>query len=153
MRGSRHFRRRLNKIEGIQSMIGVPSSGITEAWPKHVSRIEEALSYGNGEYELTDIFDAVRAGQMQMWATDKSVAVTTLVQYPRRRTCLIVLAGGDLDDLRENLPFVEEWAVWHECDAVEVMGRKGWLRALPDYEQCQVHVRKTLPCIPSSEIH
>lgn len=134
-------------------MIGVPSEMVPIVWPEVASMLEDALSYGNGEYELVDIFEAVRSGAMQLWATEKSVAVTTLIQYPRRTTCLIAAAGGDLEDLKEHLPLVEEWAIWQGCDAIEVMGRKGWLRVLPDYHQCQVHLRKALSCTPSSEIH
>ena len=134
-------------------MIGVASEMIPKVWPDYSDMIQEALEYGNGEYEIEDLFEAVCCGAMQLWATPKSVAITTVIKYPRKTTCLIVAAGGDLDDLRKHLPLVEEWAAWLGCDAVEVMGRKGWRRALPDYTQCQIHLRKVLPCIASSEVH
>lgn len=107
-------------------------------------RIADALVYGNGEYELTDILKALLDRDMQLWIDESTAAVTTIIRYPRKTTCLILAAGGDLDVLRRDLPLVEAWAKENGCDAMEVMGRKGWLRALPDYEQAQVHVRKDL---------
>lgn len=134
-------------------VIGVPTVCVPAYWHRVSHLVDDALSYGNGEYWAEDILAACSSGDMQLWATDKSFAVTTLIVYPRRVTCLIALAGGDLDDLRQSLPLVEEWARHQGCDGIEVMGRKGWLKALPDYQQAQVHLRKDLGCIPSSEVH
>lgn len=134
-------------------MIGVPSELVPTYWSRLEGLVEEALEYGNGEYLSEDIYEACRCGAMQLWATDKSVAVTSLIIYPRRQTCLIVLAAGNLEDLRRCLPLVEEWALYQGCDGIEVMGRMGWLKALPDYSQAQVHLRKDLGCTPSSEVH
>lgn len=134
-------------------MIGVPTECVPAYWFRVSDLVERALAYGNGEYKPEDILLACADGAMQLWATDKSVAVTTLIIYPRRQTCLIVLAAGDLEDLRKALPLVEDWALHQGCDGIEVMGRQGWLRALPGYRQAQVHLRKELGCTPSSEVH
>ena len=81
---------------------------------------------------------------MQLWRDGDTIAVTTIIRYPRKTTCLIVLAGGSLETLRRCLPLVEEWARHQGCQAMEVTGRKGWLRELKDYSQSQVRLWKEL---------
>lgn len=134
-------------------MIGIPGDMVDNVWDRAQEWIAQALEYGTGEYETDDILGFIRDGAMQLWMTDKSCAVTTLVCYPRRKVCLVLAGAGDLEDMNAHLWMVEEWAHAMGCNSVVIDGRKGWARALSDYEQTSVTLTKELSCIPSSEIH
>jgi hypothetical protein len=52
------------------------------------------------------------------------------------RVCRIWLAGGDMAELTtEMLPQVEAWAKANGCTRMEIVGRKGWKRVLPEYSE------------------
>jgi hypothetical protein len=50
--------------------------------------------------------------------------------------CRIWLAAGDKKELvGQVLSDIETWAKAHGCSKIELVGRKGWLRVLQDFEQ------------------
>jgi hypothetical protein len=46
--------------------------------------------------------------------------------------------------LREALEEIERWAMSINCVAMEIRGRKGWVRALPEFKQTGVLLEKDL---------
>ena len=67
----------------------------------------------------------------------ESAVVTEVADYPQKRILRYVLAGGVnmsnwLEPIQET---IEEFATNNYCQAVEVAGRKGWLRKLKGYKQ------------------
>ena len=57
--------------------------------------------------------------------------------YPQRRMLRIWLYGGTTDTGRANLEAIMEaadyYAAEHECDGIELVGRKGWEKVLRPY--------------------
>lgn len=93
--------------------------------------IESALPYCHGNYEWDDVVTFCLDGRMQLWPGERSAAVTTISQYPRRKGLTVIFAGGDLEELRAVLaPQIEDWARTIGCDHITVIGRAGWVRAL-----------------------
>lgn len=93
--------------------------------------IESALPYANGCFDLCDIRNAVLAGKMQLWPGRRSAAITEISDYPQKRACTIVFAGGDLAELRDLIqPQVRAHAKSSGCGLFIVHGRAGWSRAL-----------------------
>jgi hypothetical protein len=43
-----------------------------------------------------------------------------------------------MDDIKSALPHIEAWAKTMKCARVSYVGRKGWLRAMPEYTQTSV---------------
>lgn len=104
-------------------------------WAIAAPMLEKALAYQK-EHSIEDVADAIDRGDAQLWCGDKSVLVTEMLKYPRRKVCRIWLASGEKDELvYRMLPDVETWAASRGCAAVEVVGRKGWLRLLDGYTQ------------------
>lgn len=107
-----------------------------------------ALEYAGETHRFRDLLVGVGHGLYQYWPGDISAVLTELVTYPTGRVeCNIFLAGGDLDELvEEMLPEIEAWARRKGCTGITVSGRKGWARVLKDhgYGDPSIVVRKEL---------
>ena len=127
-------------------MIGVQSTDVPRLWPNIRHLVNAALKHGNGEFEESDIFEALIKANMQLWWGDETILITEIVVYPRKKACIGFLAGGNLEQIKKGLPMIELWAKAQGCEDALIYGRPGWKRAMADrgYVQKQVHLRKTL---------
>ena len=121
---------------------GIPSSKIDEVWEECKDYIEMGNDKSRQEMNLEDIYKKLSDADMQLWVIfdpkDKeihSVLTTEIVTYPRKKTCRIVTLGGqNLDDwVEEFLDILEEWAVAHNCMAMETCCRKGFIKKLEKF--------------------
>ena len=116
----------------------------SETWEKAKPLIDKALKYQSG-HDIEDIKQAIEDNMAQLWCGNKSVIVTEIITYPKKKECRIWLASGDMQELtKEMLPDVESWAKGGGCQTVSVVGRKGWLRVLKDYFQPHIVIEKEL---------
>ena len=99
----------------------------------------------------------LHAGDMQLWLvvenlgfrgdeTIKAAVLTDIKPYSSGlRVCTIWLVVGEAARswiaLRHE---IEDWAREQGCRAVEIVGRVGWKRLLPDYEPYAVVYEKKL---------
>ena len=68
------------------------------------------------------------------YPTKLGAIVFRIVRYPRKRMLRIWLAGGDMDSsIDAMLEAAEFHAAQHECDGIEVVGRRGWEKVLKPY--------------------
>lgn len=95
----------------------VNAEDIDTLWPKIQGHIEDALVWGQDEYDINDIHAFLLSGSMRLWiAYDRggmlhSSAVCQLRNYPRKTVCFVVLAaGGAFDVWTEAFDALEEWA-------------------------------------------
>jgi len=110
------------------------SSSVDE-WRRCSRWIEDALEYAHGSHTLNDVWDAVERGHAQFWPAKDAGLVTEIIDYPQRRTLRFWLAGGDLETLRVLEDEAIEWSKQWGCTACEIIGRRGWVRALDGYEE------------------
>ena len=117
----------------------VPREDINYVWQQVEPLIIRAL---DDSYTARDVLDGIIRNKFQLfisWENDKveSAVVTEVADYPRKRILRYVLAGGDnLDNWLEPIQNkIEEFAMNNYCQAIEVAGRKGWLRKLQGFKQ------------------
>ena len=96
--------------------------------------IVDALRYAHNSHTFEQVIDIVKRGDAQLWALKDSAVVTEIVSYPQRRTLRFWLAGGNLKTLLEVEPKIRKWSILYRCEAVEIIGRKGWEKVMKDYE-------------------
>ncbi len=127
-------------------MIGIQSQDIPRLWPNVRHLVHKALKQGNGEYEESDIFDALIKANMQLWWGNETILITEIAVYPQKKACIMLPAAGKSEELGQGLPMLELWAKAQGCDAMQIYGRKGWKRALAEhgYADKHVHLRKQL---------
>ena len=92
------------------------------------THIEAALKYSQGTHNFADIASGILSGRFQLWPNRQSAIVTEIIVYPRLKDLHFFLAGGDLDELKQMTPFIEEWGKSQGCSRVSLAGRPGWAK-------------------------
>lgn len=119
-------------------------------WPLVEGFIAAACDYADGDTDIEHERDGVHAGDKRLWVAHDGVSVlaavtTEILDMPRQRICLILMAGG-----HPQVPWswvaaqIEEYAAAQGCSRSRVIGRRGWERKLPDYRIVAVIFSKEL---------
>jgi len=92
----------------------------------------------NGDYTLWVAIDEE--------SKDVVAAMTTeFAYYPRDKVCRVVtLAGERMKEWIGNLDMVEDWAKEQGCNYLDMYGRRGWIKVLPNWKEDSVLLRKKL---------
>ena len=118
--------------------------------PSVISLIERVLVY-SPENSLESVIDNLMQGYSLLWlvldeAGNVSGVVTTkIINHPNYRTALIHLCAGDgIDDWIHTIHDIERWARSQQCRFIEIQGRPGWKRKLPEYDAVRTVFQKEL---------
>ena len=123
---------------------------VAYVWEEVAPLLDTVKEHTEGELETDDFLEPLTHGDMQLWiATEGStvhgVMVTQLVPYPQKKILRIIsLAGDNFEELRDFQEMIEAFAVKTGCTALEMWGRKGWKKLLPDWEDTYVVYTKDL---------
>lgn len=104
-------------------------------WEELAPRLDKAIEYSHGDFNLSDVCEGVMQGKMQLWVLESitgklhSICATELIDYARRRACSIVLAEGQTDfRWGAALEIIARWARAESCTRIEAHARKGWTK-------------------------
>ena len=109
-------------------------------WDKVEPILARVVSRSEGELETEDILDLVTEGRIQLWifAEVKEIIaalVTQIITYPQKKVLrLVSLAGEDFNKFKHFLDMVQSFAIRKGCTALELWGRKGWKKLLPEWK-------------------
>ena len=123
---------------------------VAYVWEEVAPLLDTVKEHTEGELETDDFLEPLTHGDMQLWiATEGStvhgVMVTQLVPYPQKKILRVIsLAGDNFEELRGFQEMIEAFAVKTGCTALEMWGRKGWKKLLPDWEDTYVVYTKDL---------
>ena len=123
---------------------------VAYVWEEVTPLLDTVKEHTEGELETDDFLEPLTHGDMQLWiATEGStvhgVMVTQLIPYPQKKILRIIsLAGDNFEELRGFQEMIEAFAVKTGCTALEMWGRKGWKKLLPDWEDTYVVYTKDL---------
>jgi hypothetical protein len=96
--------------------------------------------------DIEDVLDACRYDTMQLWFLCEKDAgrraigciVTELIYLPQRKVARVIAAAGkDAMRWKPCIGKFEEWARAEGCAALELVGRKGWGRIQPEYQEIE----------------
>lgn len=110
-------------------------TSLSAKWTNCEPFIKAALEHAHGSHTMADVFASVIRGDAQFWFGKDAGLVTEIISYPRRRTLRFWLAGGNIETLKELEERAIEWSKGYNCVACEIIGRRGWVRALDGYEE------------------
>ena len=108
-------------------------------WDKVEPILARAVSRSEGELKTNDILDFISEGDMQLWIVSENkeiiaALVTQIITYPQKRILrLVSLAGEDFNKFKHFLDMVQSFAIQKGCTALELWGRKGWKKLLPEW--------------------
>tara|TARA_R110002020_G_scaffold147274_2_gene322557 strand:- start:699 stop:1118 length:420 start_codon:yes stop_codon:yes gene_type:complete len=119
-------------------------------WEEVAPLLSKVSRHTEGELEPDDFLEPLTHGDMQLWmVSDQSkleaAMITQFVEYPQKKILRIIsLAGDDFEKIREFQIMVESFAIKTQCSALEMWGRKGWKKLLPDWKDSYVVYTKDL---------
>ncbi|MDE4176363.1 hypothetical protein PXK01_19580 [Phaeobacter sp. PT47_59] len=88
--------------------------------------IEAALEYTHGAHVWDDIVAGVYAGHFHLFAKPRGCVVLEIRQYPRKREMNVFLAGGELEEILNNISELDAIAHRAGAEALTMGGRPGW---------------------------
>lgn len=123
----------------------VPSDQVIYAWPEiaaFIGRIKDA------SWSLEDVRVSLMEAKAQAWGMRTSEVIgfwiTRIDNTHTHKYGLVWIVAGD--GLSVGLPVyrdvIEPWFWSQGCEWIEVQGRKGWKRVIPDYQEQAVVLRK-----------
>jgi len=123
---------------------GIKGDNIEAWWPLVQEYLISALKYSLGEYSIGDIKSACKSKDMQLWVKMgkevKGAFVTKIAKYPQKNLlCVILLGGDEFQEWRDEADaLLNAFGKEHNCEYIELFGRKGWGRALKDIDYKEI---------------
>ena len=123
---------------------GIKGENVETWWSLVEEYLNTALKYSLGEYSIDDIKNLCISKDMQLWVKfDKKVQgafVTKINKYPQKNLLLVILLGGDkFQEWRDEADaLLNAFGKQHNCEYVELFGRKGWGKMLKDIDYKEV---------------
>jgi hypothetical protein len=140
---------RTNHGNALAKLICVEPKKVDLIWPEVSHWIRRAMERGDlGTFAQLE--DDVLAGRALLWLSwhhPKIVGatVTQIGRTEKSKVCTILACVGFcIAHWIDGITKIEEYAKAEGCDAMRVMGRKGWARLLPDYSTSKVILEKRL---------
>ena len=119
-------------------------------WEDVAPMLARVTSHTEGELEPDDFIEPLTHGEMQLWIVieDKEIIaalITKVIPYPQKKVLrLISLAGEDFNKFKDFISMVESFAIRSECSSLEMWGRKGWKKLLPDWKDSYIVFTKDI---------
>jgi hypothetical protein len=123
---------------------GIKGDNVEAWWSLVQEYLITALKYGLGEYSIGDIKSACKSKDMQLWVKMgkevKGAFVTKIAKYPQKNLlCVILLGGDEFQEWRDEADaLLNAFGKEHNCEYIELFGRKGWGRALKDIDYKEI---------------
>ena len=127
-------------------MITADDKVFATLWAHYAPMLDKAIQRcGDGAWQIEDVKERVMSGQMQFWHTDNAAVVTEILHYPRKKALNCWLCGGDMREMEELYPSLEQFARQQGCYAMYGAGRRGWVRKMKQFGWREdTHVKKIL---------
>ena len=128
----------------------VQPEDIPYIWDQVAPLLDRVREHTEGELETDDYLGELSDGNMQLWiATENnglhSIRVTQIAVYPQKKVLKIIsMAGSEFSRLYEFNDMVESFATKTGCSSMELWGRKGWKKLLPDWKSNYIVFTKDL---------
>lgn len=114
-------------------ILPVSPQHVRNVWPLAEKYVTDALAFGAGCFEASDICDLCEKGSMQLWLGTKgddvlAAVVTEITDYPRKRVVSVPFIGGRSmrSWFRKMLYEIEAWSKEMGCVAMQGGARRGW---------------------------
>lgn len=114
-----------------------PKDELGKFWPIAARLLSKAVDRCEGRQTVEDTFKLVASGDCHLWlmAIDGRIVaagVTEARAYPSRRILNVLFVGGSRMELwlQIFIDHLKRFAAHNNCDGIEMIGRKGWLKTL-----------------------
>lgn len=134
----------------VASLMCVAPDRVNVVWPHVLGFFLAAYDRGIGDDNVEFLKADVDAGRQRIWIVWDghgiiAAAATKLVDMPAKRLCIITACGGgQLSKWAGFKASFEDYARAEGCDAIRLMGRRGWQDVFSDYYQPWICLQKDL---------
>lgn len=110
---------------------------LVNEWLRCEPMLQRVIDEAENMVDLDYVWSEVISERSQFWPMPRAVIVTRIEVYPSGVKALLhwLCGGDDLDDMRATEATIAKWAKKQGCTRSEIVGRRGWLRALKDYRE------------------
>ena len=128
----------------------VSPEDVAYIWEKVAPLLDKVQEHTEGEVESDDFLEPLTHGDMQLWIVTEdselhSVMITQIIPYPQKKVLRVIsLSGSEFNKLNEFQAMLESFAIRTGCSSLELWGRKGWKKLLPDWESNYIVYTKDL---------
>ena len=121
------------------TILRIAPEAISETLWKRVSiLLDPAIERSDGRYDNKALLHEILLHKQQLWIIYTgdddliSAMVTSVISYPLKRYLCVTFVGGEgflnyVNEVHEELAW---YAEKFQCEGIELIGRKGWERAL-----------------------
>ena len=120
-------------------------------WDRVGPMLQKVVDHTEGELQPEDYLDNIVTKDMHLWLAVEDAdilmaMVTQIIEYPRRKTLrIIALSGKNFKETHSQFnDMIESFAIQAGCSGLELWGRKGWKKMLPDWESNYIVFTKNL---------
>lgn len=124
---------------------------IPYVWSYVAPILHRVTSVSEGEMEPDDYLPQLLDGNMHLWVAVENgnfviAMVTQFIPYPQKKVLrVIAIAGERFLEIHEKFnDMVESFAITNGCSSLELWGRKGWKKMLPDWKDSYIVFTKDL---------
>lgn len=120
---------------------GIQLAWLVQAWVRSEPHLERAVEHADGAFDIDHVWSEIAAGRAQLWPGQNASAVTRIEVYPSGlKSLLFWLCGGaDMEEVKAIHERASAWGKKMGCTRREIIGREGWVRALPGYRKASSH--------------
>ena len=128
----------------------VQPEDIAHIWEQVAPLLDRVKEHSEGEAEPDDFLEHLSHVEMQLWifieeSSLHSAMITQIIVYPQKKILRVIsIAGSEFEKLRQFNDVVELFAIKTGCTGLELWGRKGWKKLLPDWESNYIVYTKDL---------
>jgi thioester reductase-like protein len=120
-------------------------------WDNVAPLLSKVIQHSEGELETDDYLSNLMSGSMQLWIVTEDgkiilSMVTQIIQFPQKKVLrTIALAGERFKEVHSQFSdMLASYALKNKCSSLELWGRKGWKKMLPDWKDTYIVYTKDL---------
>ena len=129
----------------------LPPEDVACIWDDVAPMLANVTQHSEGEMQPDDYLEPLTHGEMQLWVVVDggslhTVMVTQIIPYPQKKVLrVIAIAGSEFKELHSRFnDMIESFAIQYGCSSMELWGRKGWKKLLPDWDDSYIVFTKEL---------
>ena len=124
---------------------------VAHVWGDVAPLLLTVSQHAEGEMEPDDYLESLTHGDMQLWTASEEkkiflAMVTQIVPYPQKKVLRVIAISGErFKEAHKHFnDVVETFALRVGCSSMELWGRKGWKKMLPEWKDSYIVFTKDL---------
>lgn len=107
--------------------------------------LEPSLERYGHTHTKDDVFQRIISNKAQLWTDEEAAVVSSIEAFPTGFIEIYGwLTGGKIEGVLRLEKRIEEWGRSIKANRMSLIGRRGFLKALPEYKEQAVHMTKDI---------